>query len=97
MKITRDEALKISPDYVAYVDGDYSKFSAIWEPFDKLKRGQKVLTHTPDRGFEIVTVTSVNRNDYRAIDGAVVRVGNDEFTWRVDGCDWAFPIPPDML
>jgi len=30
--------------------------------------------------------------DYRAIDGPLVRLGNGEYTWRVDGSNLAFPI-----
>ena len=87
--ITRDEALKISADYVAWVEGDYSK--SLFDIFNGIKRGQKAITLI-DGQFIEVKITSVNHNDIRAIDGPIIRVGNGEYTWRVDGDKWAFPI-----
>jgi len=91
--ISRDEALKISADYVAFVEGNFSKFEVVNEAFEKMKRGQKAITFVREsKVFVEVKITSVNHNDYRAIDGPIVRVGNGEYTWRVDGDKWAFPI-----
>jgi len=89
--ITRAEALKISADYVAWVEGDHNKFDVVEIAFNKMKRGQKAITFE-DGYFVEVKVTSVNHNDYRAIDGPLVRLGNGEYTWRVDGSNLAFPI-----
>jgi hypothetical protein len=91
--ISRAEALKLAPDYVKFVDGNYDAWGRVLTVFNTLKRGQKVLTFT-DAGnaFVICKVTSMNSNDYRAVDGPVVRVGNGEFTWRVDGDRYAYPI-----
>jgi hypothetical protein len=89
--ITRDEALKISADYVAFVEGDWDKFDVVETAFDKINAGQKAITFI-DGSFVEVKVTSVNHNDMRAVDGPIVRVGNGEITWRVDGESYAFPI-----
>ena len=96
--ISRDEALKISPDYVAFIERSSAEFEVrmelktkIYDIFNKMKRGQKAITFN-DGKFIKVKVTSVNNNDWRAIDGPIVRVGNGEYTWRVDGAQYAFPI-----
>lgn len=88
--ITRDEALAISPDYVAFVEGDFDKWNAVNAKFETLKRGQTAITYH-DGQFVKVKVSSINSNSYQAIDGPVVRVGNDEYTWRVDGDRYAYP------
>ena len=87
----RKEALALAPDYVAYVEGDYSKFSEVNEAFSGLKRRQKAITYY-DGKFIRVEVTSIDHDSYRAIDGPVVRVGNSEYTWRVDGSGYAWPV-----
>lgn len=99
--ISRDEALKISPDYVAYVEGDFSKWQGIIEEFESLKQGQDVLTFNQttwarkgrNKGqFVRARVTSIDYHDFRAVDGPIVRVTNGEFSWRVDGNKYAFPL-----
>ena len=98
--ISRDEAMRISPEYVRYVEllyggagcgGGLGALGEMLDTFAKLRRGQDVLTYI-DGKFVRARVTSVNHNDYRAVDGPIVRVGNGEFTWRVDGSGWAVPI-----
>jgi len=91
--ISRDQALKISADYVAFVEGerDFNKITAVLDACDGIKRGQKAITFE-NGSFVEVKVTSVNHDDYRAVDGPIIRVGNGEYTWRVDGDKWAFPI-----
>lgn len=90
--IGRDEAERISPEYVRYAaDGDWGAAGAVLAAFEGLRRGQRVLTYT-DGKFVLARVTSVNDADPRAVDGPMVRVGNGEFTWRVDGDRYAFPI-----
>lgn len=89
--LTRDEALAISPDYVAFVEGDHDKWNTINEAFEKLKRGQIVLTFH-DGQFLKAKITSIDHASFRAIDGPVVRLGNGEATWRVDGDRYAYPI-----
>lgn len=95
--ISREEALAISPDYVAYCEGDHDKWEVVNEQFEKARRGQKAITFHDDGKqavFVRVAVSSVNSDDPRAIDGPVVRVTNGEFSWRVDGDKYAFLIPP---
>ena len=95
--ISRDEALKISADYVTFVEGKikgkrfFDNISTVLDICNKMKRGQKAITFI-DGKFVEVKVTFVDHNDWRAIDGPIVRVGNGEYTWRVDGDHWAFPI-----
>lgn len=89
--ITEEKAKTVSPEYVAFIKGDWKAFDVVLEAFEKLKRGQKVLTHSNGQFVE-AKVTSINHNDYRAIDGPIVRVGNEEYTWRVDGDNYAVPL-----
>jgi hypothetical protein len=90
--ISRDEALKISPDYVKAVEGDFDALAnKVLPVFEKLKRGQPVLTYS-DGQFVKAKVSSMNSNDPRAEDGPIVRVSNDEYSWRVDGDRYAWPL-----
>jgi hypothetical protein len=93
--ISRDEAIKISPEYVAFVEGDFDQFNHVFNAFEKVKRGNRALTAITENDtlkFQYVVgkISSVNNDDFRAVDGPVVRFGNDEYTWRVDGCKYAF-------
>jgi hypothetical protein len=83
--------MKLSPVYVAFAEGDLDKFDAMDKKFSKLEKGDKVLTHS-DNVFVIATVSSVNHNDPRAVDGPIVRVSNGEYSWRVDGNGYAYPV-----
>jgi len=89
--VSREEALKLAPDYVAFVEGDHDKFEAVEKKFSKLTLGKKVLTCS-DGIFVFARVSSIKNDDPRAIDGPVVRVTNGEFSWRVDGNDYAYPV-----
>ena len=90
--IGRAEAERISPEYARFAaDGDRGALDAVLGPFAGLRRGQRVLTHHGGE-FVLARVTSVNGDDWRAVDGPIVRVGNGEFTWRVDGDRYAFPV-----
>lgn len=93
--ITRDEAFALAPDYVAMVESKGMATLDPWrkvnEVFSKLKRGQKVVT-CHDGQYVLCRVTSVDHKSWQAVDGPVIRVGNDEFTWRVDGADYAYPV-----
>ncbi len=89
--ISRDEAVQLAPDYVAFCEGDWDKFDAVDAACQKLKRRQKVVTCVEGVYVE-ATVSSVKHDDYRAVDGPVIRVGNSEYTWRVDGDKWCHPI-----
>lgn len=89
--ISRDEALSISPDYVRFIE-KMEKWAEVNAAFSKLKKGQPVLTFL-DGKFRICNVSSVRNDDFRAVDGPVVRVTDGEYSWRVDGCHFAFPVP----
>ena len=86
--ISRDEAIQISPDYVAFAEGQINAVSRILPRFDKLKRGQAVLTYH-DGLFIRAKVSSIKPG----FEGEnVVRVTNGEWSWRVDGAKYAFPV-----
>jgi len=92
-KISREQALVISKDYVEFVEGDFTKFSVVLDAFSKLRRNQKAITYLRSlQQFFMVKITSVNHNSFMAVDGPIVRVGNGEYTWRVDGDKFAFPV-----
>lgn len=102
--ITRDEAVAISPEYVAFVE-QHTLADAILNPFmwdyDNLdahgyaragvKAGQQAITYM-DGQFVRVKITSTKIPGHDA-DGPVVRVSNGEYSWRVDGDKYAFIIP----
>lgn len=102
--ITRDEAVAICPDYVAFVE-NHDLSDAILDPFmwnyDKLDRhgypttgvkvGQQVIT-CMDGQFVRAKITSLKQPGHEG-DGPVVRVSNGEYSWRVDGDKYAFIIP----
>lgn len=90
--ISRDEAVKLAPDYVAFCEGgDWGKFDVVDAACQNIKRGRKVVTCVEGVYVE-AKVTSVKHDDFRAVDGPVIRVGNSEFTWRVDGDKWCYPV-----
>jgi hypothetical protein len=86
--ISRSEAEKISTDYVAFVEGNFDLFEKVYAKFEKLKRGQAVIT-CHDGKFIRVKVSSISPG----FEGEpVVRVSNGEWSWRVDGDGYAFPV-----
>ena len=91
--ITRDEALALCPKYVAFVEGDHDQFEAVFEAFNKAKKGQAAITAYGEHGkplvFVRVKISSVNADDIRAVDGPIVRVSNGQYSWRVDGDKYA--------
>ena len=98
--IDRDEALAIDPSYVAFVEGDHTKTNHVLDAQLTLKKGQKVLTFHTERytkGFKkvgtfvLAVVSKVSPPAHADADGPVVRVTNGEYSWRVDGCDYAVP------
>jgi hypothetical protein len=90
--ISRDEAFALSPDYVKYIEGDWdSLFKKVLPLFEKLRQRQVVITFV-EGVYVKCKVSSINYNTYQAVDGPVVRVGNGEYTWRVDGDRYAYPI-----
>lgn len=90
--VERDDALTLSSDYVAAVEGNYDiLFDKVLPEFEKLRKGQQVLTYI-DGVFVKAKVSSINHNSPLAIDGPIVRVSNGEYSWRVDGDKYAIPI-----
>jgi hypothetical protein len=89
--ITEADATKIAPDYVKFIKGDWDALTAVLKAFERIRRNQKAITYV-DGQYVQVKVTSVNSNDWRAIDGPIVRVGNGEYTWRVDGDRYCWPV-----
>jgi hypothetical protein len=91
--ISRAEALKLAPDYVAFVEGDFDKFNVVDEKFSKLKKGQVVITYSHnEKVFVKAKVSKVDHSSFQAIDGPVIRVSNGEWSWRVDGSGYAWPL-----
>jgi hypothetical protein len=77
--------------------------NAYWRAFDKvsdamngMKRGQACLTCAGACAGEVKQYVkckvSSTKMTWRSEDGPEVRVSNGEFSWRVDGCDYAYPI-----
>ena len=93
--VSREEAFKLAPDYVQYAEhkGEWFDllFDKIMPEFENLKRGQKVLTCINGL-YVICKVSNIKSNCYEAVDGPVVRVSNGEYSWRVDGSGYAYPI-----
>ncbi len=91
--IDRAEAVRLASDYVAFVEkGAGSKrFEKVDRAFSKVKKNRAVVTFHEGQYIRC-RVCHVERDSYQAVDGPVVRVTNGEYSWRVDGCDWAYPI-----
>ena len=98
--ISREEALKLVPDYVTYIERYHLQLSSenrcqvfdkMIATFEKMKRGQKCITFC-DGVYLKVKVSKVDSTSYMAVDGPVIRVSNGEYSWRVDGDGYAFPI-----
>jgi hypothetical protein len=90
MTLTRNQARKIAPEYVRFIDGDYGALNTVLAAFGTLKRGQRVLTYL-DGQFVQAKVSGINHNSFQAVDGPVVRVATPQGSWRVDGDRYAFP------
>jgi hypothetical protein len=56
--IERKEAVRSYPDYVAFVEGNFSKFNVVEKAFSKLKKGQKVITYN-NKEFKVVKISSL--------------------------------------
>jgi len=83
--ISKEEARKLVPDFVQWVEGrDFDVLMKKVVPaFEKLNRGANVIAHH-DGQYVKCKITSSKMPNWDA-DGPVVRVGNGEATWRVDG------------
>lgn len=90
-KISREQALAISKEYVEFVE-DFKHIDSILETFSKLKRGQRCIAFVRGEGFFEVKVTSLKWT-FRSQDGyPETRVSNGEYSWRCDGDGYAYPI-----
>jgi len=91
--ISRDEAFNLAPDYVNYIENkDFDiLFDIIMPSFEKMKRGHTGITFC-DGVYLRIKISSLDSKSYMAVDGPVVRVSNGEYSWRVDGDGYAFPI-----
>ena len=88
------EVKEQAPLYHAFnIKSDFDALDKILPDFEKLKRGQKVLSYDcASRNFIICKVSSINFNDIRAVDGPLVRVQDGKQSWRVDGNTYAVPV-----
>jgi uncharacterized protein (DUF2249 family) len=91
--VSLEDAKKLAPKYVKFIQ-ERKNFDLVMDTFDALKKGQAVLT-CHDGVFVRAKVTSVKHDDFRAVDGPVVRVATKEWSWRVDGSDYAWPLPKE--
>lgn len=90
--ITREEALKISPAYVKYCEGDFNQWEVVQKEFVKVRKGMPVITFHSGH-FVKGKISNVDHRSYQAVDGPVVRFTDGQYSWRVDGVKDAFPIP----
>jgi hypothetical protein len=94
--ITREQALAIAPSYVAFMEsGDFDLYEEVRRNFETAKKGAAAITmvRLDDKMvFVKGKISSVNHDDFRAVDGPVVRFANSEATWRVDGSGNAYII-----
>jgi len=96
-KIPKAQVEKIAPDYITAFDYANKESSAaffrVWEKFNILKRGQLVLTKSRnERGYVIAKVTSVKYDSWIEPEQPILRVSDGEYSWRVDGDHFAYPI-----
>jgi hypothetical protein len=91
--LSRAEAMKLAPAYVKWQETHKDEWvQAVLDSFDTLRVGQQAVTWHDDV-YVLVRVTSRKRC-WLNEDGPVVRVGNGEYTWRVDGSAYAYPLAP---
>ncbi len=94
--LTRDEAFVLAPAYVNYVES--KEIGEDWDKVDvamnTMKRGQACVTCHGNcgskKGQYVRCKVSSTRLGFES--EPEIRVSNGEFSWRVDGCDLAFPI-----
>ena len=94
--ISKEEAMKLAPAYVKWTEckngNDWAAWDKVWAKFQKLKRGQAVITHC-EGVYVKAKVASLKSASHPDAEGPVVRVSNGEWTWRVDGNGYAYPLP----
>lgn len=92
--ISRAEALAKAPAYVSFLENMMGpSFDTVMEAFEALRVGQSVVTFLrSEKKFVLAKVSSVKPNPHPEADGPIVRVSNGEYTWRVDGSGFAYPV-----
>jgi len=97
-KIPKKVVKEIAPDYITafdYSNKDSSPaFFRVWNKFNNLKRGQLVLTKgRANKGYIVAKVTSVKFDSWVEPEQPILRVTDGEYSWRVDGDAFAYPLP----
>jgi hypothetical protein len=88
--ISRDEAYRLAPDYVDFIES-HSVSMQILDAFnDTAKRGRQFLTcvrNYQDATMNVYVVGKISSSKYSYLneDGPVVRFSNGEYIWRIDG------------
>ena len=86
--MTRDEALKLTPELVAFAESKYD--SALWRKLDALttdlRKGQAVVVAKKDYETDKIDYVRAKVSSVKpGFDGPEVRVTADGCSWRVDG------------
>ena len=91
--ISREEALKLSPEFVAFTEQGYhyEKFDEFLDKFNALKRGNKVISYL-DGKYVIGKVSLVDPRMMGIADSPTIRIASGNMTWRVDGSGFASKI-----
>jgi hypothetical protein len=89
--LSRAEALKLAPAYVKWIETRKEEWCLqVLGAFEDLRVGQRAVTW--DNGTYVLVRVTSRRCCWMNEDGPVVRVGNGEYTWRVDGSGCAYPV-----
>jgi hypothetical protein len=95
--LTRDEAFALAPDYVKFVEAK-NGLNDGWDKVDAsmsaMKLGQACVTCRGNcgskKGQYVRCKVSSRKPGFEG--EPEIRVSNGELSWRVDGCDYAYPI-----
>lgn len=88
--VDRKVALELAPVYVDFAEGNFDKWEQVDKKFGKLKIKDRAITYH-DGKFILVKVSHIFIG-FPGADGPVVQVSNGEYSWRVDGDKYAYPI-----
>jgi hypothetical protein len=101
-KIPKAQVRKLAPDYIAAFDYENKEvsiqessaaFFRVWDKFNALKRRQLVMTKArTGRGYVVAKVTSVKFENPVEPEQPILRVSDGEYSWRVDGDGFAYPL-----
>ena len=83
----------------AFVEGDFDKFDAVFSQFEHVTKGREAITALEQDGVQTYirgTISAVINDDFRAVDGPVVRFSGGGYTWRIDGAKYAFLLPKGL-